>query len=109
MGFEIDGLDDLQEDLERLQNKIQEFDDLDGERVPFDELFPDQFMQKYTDANNIEEFFANSPWEVESQDEFEDVSETELDEYVDNHSRFRTWGQMKEKAGEEFVKKRMGF
>jgi hypothetical protein len=98
MGFEIDGLDDLQNDLERLQNRMQKFDDLDGERVPFDRLFSDKFTKKYTDADNIEGFFANSPWKIKSQGEFEDIPETELDEYVDNHSQFRTWGQMKGKA-----------
>lgn len=101
MGFNIDGLDDLIDDLENLQNEVNKVSEMDGE------LFPRQFMHQYTNAEDINEFFGNSPWEMETKEDFESIPVTELDRYVDEHSRFRTWGQMKDKAGSELVKRRL--
>lgn len=107
MGFDSSGFDDLISDLEDLQNKVENVNDMDEERVPFEELFPRSFMRQYTDAKNIDKFFRNSPWDTETQEDFESIPETELDRYVDEHSRFRTWEQMKNEAGSELVKRRL--
>lgn len=109
MGFSMDGFDDFIEDLESLQEDIERVDKMDGEHIPFDELFPQSFMRQYTDAQHIEEFFENGPWNVDTQEDFEAISETELDRYVDQHSRFRTWEQMKDRAGSELMKRRLNW
>lgn len=107
MGFEIDGLDELQDQLEDLQKNAEQ---LDGENeVPFDELFPEEFMRKYTDAETIEGFFDESSWNIESEEDFEQIPDQELDQYVDDHSRFRTWEQMQGEAATEWMKRQMGF
>ena len=92
-----DGFDELINDLERME------DELDGTEVPFSEIFSPPFMRKYTDAKNIDEFFANSPWQPSAEEEFDAIPTSELDHYVDDHSRFRTWEQMQSKAGNEWL------
>lgn len=103
----IDGFDDFANELRKLQNEVEKIGEMDGERISFGELFPPSFMKKYTDVVNIDEFLDNSPWEIESQKDFEEIPETEMDRYVDNHSRFRTWEQMKSEAGNELVKRKL--
>ncbi|PSP72213.1 hypothetical protein BRC86_12745 [Halobacteriales archaeon QS_3_64_16] len=61
MGFSIDGFDDFIEDLESLQEDIEQVDKMNGEHIPFDELFPQSFMRQYTDAQQIEEFLRMVP------------------------------------------------
>lgn len=94
--------DDFADELDELQKTAE---NLDGQQIPFDELFPQSFMQRYTDAENIDVFFDRSSWDIQDQEDFEAISEIELDRYVDQHSQFRTWEQMKSKAGEQWVKR----
>lgn len=83
--------------------------EIDGEKVPFDEIFTHRFMRRQTDAESIDEFFENSPWQPETPEEFDAIPVAELDRYVDEHSRFRTWEGMKSKAGNEWVKQKLNF
>ena len=106
MDIDTSGFDDLINEIEELEKTVNE---VDGERIPFDELFPRPFMQRYTDADDIEIFLDRSRWNIENQEDFEKIPETEFDEYVDNHSRFRTWEQMKSKAGNEWLSTRLDF
>ena len=84
-------------------------EEMNGKQVPFGELFPRSFMIRYTDSENIEEFFENSSWDIESEEDFEAIPEVEMDQHVDDHSRFRTWEQMMSKGGEEYVTRQLGF
>lgn len=104
MDIETSGFDDLIDEIEELERTVNS---IDGEQVPFDELFPRPFMQRYTDADDIDTFLDRSPWKVRTQEDFEEIPETKFDGYVDDHSRFRTWEQMKSKAGNEWLSNRI--
>lgn len=107
MSFEIDGLDDLQKRLEEMQDAARE---IDGENeIPLVELFPPSFMQKYTDFQDIEEFFDQSPWNVESQDDLEAIPQQEFDSYVSDTTQFDSGEEMQGKAVEEWAAKELGF
>lgn len=94
------------DDLEELSKKAQ---GLDGKNdVPLDELFPYGFMRRYTDFNSIDEFFEVGPWTVESEDDLEEIPEDEMDEYVDDHTRFPNWEQMIGTAREAWTAKQLG-
>lgn len=70
--------------------------------IPFEELFPTEFMQLYTDFDSIETFFAESPWEVEGHEDFKAIPDAPFDEYVDEHTNFPRWEVMYETAGQRF-------
>jgi len=107
MGLEIDGLDETIKSLEDMEQKAQE---LDGENeVPLSELFTDEFMGLYTDFESLEEFFEESPWEVESGDDIEAIPEDEMDSYVAEHTEFPHTDGMTSKAGSEWAAKQLGF
>jgi hypothetical protein len=63
--------------------------------VCFDELFNVRFMTKYTEFVTIEDFDL--------------IPEEELDEFVRSHTRFSNWREMLDKAGEEYVFRKLGF
>lgn len=106
MGIEIEGLDELQKELEKLTEQAE---NLHGENeVPMDELFTNGFMQTHTDFESLEEFFSNSPWEVETKDDFNKIPQSEFDAYVTKHTGFNDWDAMLSAAGREWITRQLG-
>ncbi|ENZ5662726.1 hypothetical protein ACGWY0_001965 [Enterococcus hirae] len=96
MKFELNGLDDLQKNLNQLSKNAKE---LDGEHsVPFDELFNEKFMIENTNFSNIDDF-----------SDIESIDDNELDNFVSSNTDFESWEDMKSAAGSEWVTKRLGF
>lgn len=60
--------------------------------------FSPQFMQRYTEFEDLEAFFEASPWNPETAPEFEAIPASELDEYVDEHTVFVDWRSMYQQA-----------
>lgn len=107
MKFEMSGFDELNKKLKDMEKAAKE---LDGENeVSFGELFNNSFMKKYTNSENVQVFFDNSGFKTDTDEEFEAIDQAELDSYVQSNSKFNTWEEMKGKAGEEYVVKKLGF
>lgn len=107
MSFEIDGLDELQDQLEGMKNAAEE---LDGENeIPFDELFTRSFMEPRTDFETFDELLEESMWEVNSEEDFLAIPDDEFDEYIAEHTIFDDWESMYTKATEKWVAKQLGF
>jgi hypothetical protein len=98
MDIEIEGLDDLKEQLEKTFN----------EEVPMVEVFNSEFMMMYTDFNSFEEFMESSIWTVESQEDFEAIPEDEFDEYVNEHTEFPSWEVMFETGQRQYFERKFG-
>lgn len=99
MPVEISGLDDLEDAIDRLVDRVESI----GGEVPIEELFPEEFMRTYSEFESFEEFVGESKWEVQTQEDFEGIPEGEFDEYVDSHTGFNDWETMLEAAGREYV------
>lgn len=101
MSVEIRGFEELADELDRLQDRI---DEVDGETtVTFDELFPADFMKTYTEFDSIQALFKASPWSVETGADFEAIPEDEFDRYVADHSEFDSWEAMLSAAAREWI------
>lgn len=108
MGFEVEtnGIEEAQDALSDIADNAQE---LDGENeVGFGELFTDAFMRKYTEFGSIDKFFEESPWAVESEEDFAAIPEADLDDYVDEHTAFPSWEEMLGTAGEQWMVDQLG-
>jgi hypothetical protein len=95
---------DLNKLLKDLEKKVQE---ASGE-VSFPELFNPNFMTTFTNFSSIDEFLKKSPFEVHSQEDFENIDTGELDKYVAENTKFSSWEEMKSKAGEMYMKYKLG-
>ncbi len=103
MGFELDtsGFDELRDKLEDLGAKG---DELDGSNeVSLPELFPETFMKKYTEFEDIEEFLEDSNFEIESNNEFDDIS----DEFVNSNTQFNGTEEMLSKGAQLWTKRQL--
>ncbi|EMA72646.1 hypothetical protein [Halorubrum distributum] len=100
MYFDTSGFDDLEDSIELV----------DGENeIEFEELFSHSFMRQYTKFDGIEEFFEESPWEVEDEEDFEEIPDDEFDEYVENTTILASWESMVEKAVEKWMADQIDF
>jgi hypothetical protein len=102
--IKITGLGEMQRKLERLQRRAQ---NLSGP-VPFEELFPPEFMRRYTQFKSIDEMFGAFGTPIESTEDVERIPDAEWDVYVTARTRFKSWKEMQSKAGEEYAERRLG-
>jgi hypothetical protein len=103
MGIRITGLDEFRRKLERLSRNAQ---NVNGP-VAFDDLFPPEFMRRYTDFPTIQAMADASGFKIESQEDFEAIPDADWDAFVRSRTRFQTWQDMQAKAGEEYVVRRL--
>jgi len=93
--------------LQKLQRKMEKLEGTNP--VPFRELFNTAFMSRYTQHTTIEEFFDAGGFVFETEEEFEKISEREVDKHVQAVTSFNTWQEMMTKAGEHWAAKKLGF
>jgi len=103
MGIKISGFDDFRRKLETLQRRAQ---NVSGP-VPFEDLFPPEFMRRYTDFKSIDEMFTELGTPIESAEDLKNIPEAKWEAFVKERTRFATWNAMQAKAGEEFIERRL--
>jgi hypothetical protein len=103
MGIKITGLDAFREKLNTLQRRAQSA----SGPVQFDDLFPPEFMRRYTDFKSIQEMFDSSGVKIESQQDFDGMPADTWDGLVSKRTRFKSWDEMQAKAGEEYIAGRL--
>jgi len=103
----IKGLDGLQRKLDDLANKAAEIDG--SHELSLTELFPDYFMLRFTQFSTMEEMFASSGFEINTQQDFENIPEDKWDSFIEAHTQFPSWYEMKQAAANEWIRKKMGF
>jgi len=102
----MDGIDDTIEDLQDLQAAAEE---LDGDNsVPMEEMFPPEFIREHTEFESFEEWLEGSQWQVDSQEDFEDIPDGPFDDYVAETSDFDDWDDMFGTAGREWAARELG-
>lgn len=105
MSIEFDS-SDFEKKLDELSKNA---DNISGtNKYSFEEIFTNQFMSKNTNSSTIEGFFNESPFEIDSQKDFDELPETELDKYVSEKTIFSSWSDMLGSASEKFLAKKLG-
>lgn len=91
-------------DLELRGNSIK------GENpVPFTELFPTLFMEKYTNFLAIKVMLNKSPFKIDTEEDFVAIDESLWDKFICDNTRFTTWEEMLQTAATEWTAKKLGF
>lgn len=99
--LEIKGLDELQ----KLQKRLEELDG--SHQIPFDEMFEPAFMIEFTDFTSIDEMFEASGYKVENDEDFAAIPDAEWDQFVARTTRFASWEEMQQEAGNRWVQKKL--
>ncbi len=101
----MNGIDKAINDLKRMQRNLKEVEG--SHNYKFSELFPEDFMKEYTNAENINDFFEKSGFDFSSQEAFRSIDIEELDKYISNNSKFSSWEEMKSKAATILLNKKI--
>lgn len=100
------GFNDLEKHLNKMSKAAKE---LDGDNeIPFNELFPSNFISTHTDYSSMEDFVSASGLDFSNQEAFEAIEESVLDNFVASHSTFDSWKDMLSSASERWVAKKLG-
>jgi hypothetical protein len=67
------------------------------------DVFPDEFVQEYTESESIDAFFDQKSWSVSTFGDLEAIPLSELDDLVGEQSTFDSWAAMAQAAGDEFA------
>lgn len=102
MSVQIEGFEELAEQMDDLSASL----DVDQD-IPMEELFTDGFMATNTEFDSISDFFEESPWTIESEEDFQSIDEDEFDRYVDKHTGFSSWEAMLSAAAREWLTRQM--
>ncbi|UUX34716.1 hypothetical protein [Fundicoccus culcitae] len=100
--MKISGLNELQKEFANLQKNAEKLEGLNC--IPFDDLFNHTFMMTYTKFNSIDDFFNNSQFDTNN---FDEINDSELDEYVNKFSSFANWNDMMESATVDYIEKHL--
>lgn len=79
--------------------------DVDPQRVEvaLEQLCGPAFMRVHSGFDSFDQFLDESPWTVETHDDFEEIPTARFDEYVAEHTTFDTWEAMLSTAGRQWV------
>lgn len=102
--FEIKGLDEIERALDDLARRSE---NLSGP-VQFSELFPPEFMRRYTEFVHIDELAEASGFACESTEDFERIPEDAWNAHIVASTRFSSWVEMKDVAAKEYAQRRLG-
>ena len=103
--MKFEGLGDLQKLLDGMKNKIKQ--ELEGE-VTLSSLLTDEFIEKYTCFQNLEEFISKCPYPFTTEDKHTKYFKDEqLDKFIKEYTYFTSWGKLIQDAEEEYAASRV--
>jgi hypothetical protein len=92
MPVDLRGFDDLKRRADEIKRK--------GEAgVQLNDLFPPDFMMKYTNFGSIDEMAEASESDIKSMNDFDKIPA----DFVRKNTRFSSWGEMTKTATEQWV------
>jgi len=100
MGIKVGGFDDLQRKLKKLTKDLKK---IEGTReLSLEQLLPPEFISRHSQFSSVQELFNAGPFNIESQDDFENLDPAEMDRFIDSNTDFSGWEEMKARAGEKY-------
>lgn len=104
--IKIKGLDKLEKQLKQMEKGAKELGRT--KHVSFGELFTTSFMRKYTSFSSMDELLAAGGYNIESQEDFEAIPDTEFDKHIAATTKFRNWEEMLSEATTQYVTRKLG-
>lgn len=107
MKFKVTGIDAVQRRFKEMARAAEE---LNGEhQVSLDDLFSEEFMNNNTRYDSLDDFFDAAGFKIESQQDFDDLPEDELDAKVQELTKYQSWDDFKHEAIAHYTFSKLGF
>lgn len=106
MSIRLKGFDEMKRKLHDLCTRAER---LHGEHeIDFNDLFPTDFVRRFTDFLTLDELFAASGFKIESTADFEKIPTDQWDTFIQRNTLFGSWQEMQEKAMGEWMARQIG-
>ncbi|WP_002746296.1 hypothetical protein [Leptospira mayottensis] len=100
--IKLEGFDEFQNGLKNLENNLKKLSE--KKEIGFLELFPTEFMSKYTDYSSVEEMFSSSGFVINSEDDFTKLEKSpDWDAFVSQNTKFNSWEEMINFASDIYI------
>lgn len=107
--FKTEGFDELEKELKRLERNVSKpAEEFNGD-VGLEKLLDADFIKKHTKFDNADSWLTAGGFTFETQEEYDNLDENELDSYVRNSSDFSSWQAMLESAAEIAITRSLDF
>lgn len=106
MSSKMTDFEKAQQTLEELSNNA---DKLNGQSVPFSEIFTESFLIEHSSFTSFDQLIAASGFSVKSQKCFEAIPDDEWDEFILINTRFDSWQEMIDVAGLCYARNKYSF
>ncbi|MDP4126025.1 MAG: hypothetical protein Q8912_03680 [Bacillota bacterium] len=93
-------------DLERVTAEIEKSERKFSGMVSFNDLFTSSFMTAHTQFPNFKELLDAGKYNVNSLADFNNILNTEFDNFINSKTNFKTWQEMQSCAVDEYFKKK---
>jgi len=103
--MKIKGLDEVQRNLRKLSERAQALHGTHSVRV--EEILTPDFVQAHTRYGSVDEWFAASPFKIETREDLEAIPDEAWGEYVRTTTDFDAWQEMLEAAGAHYVQAKL--
>ena len=90
-------------DLEKYQKKLDKLSKMDS--IPLDKLFTNNFILKYTNFSNSDDFFGAC--NIHTNQDLKQISDSELNDLVSKFTKFNSWQEMIDTSVAEYMKKQL--
>ncbi|WP_106766875.1 hypothetical protein [Paenibacillus faecalis] len=107
MNIEFGELDHLDKKLKDIQENTKKLSNFERE-VHTDDLFPESFVQMYSDFSSLQELLKAAGYEGQSQEEFESFVQKDFDAFLADHSKLSSWQEFQDKAVAAYVARLLG-
>jgi len=103
--FEIRGLHEAMRSIKRMRDNVRL---LEGQHnMKTSDLFAPDFMRRYTKVASFDALIDAGGFTVESQADFDAISDAAWEKVVREHTSFSSWQDMLGKAAEEYVSRQL--
>lgn len=93
----------------KLNSRIKAINELNETiEVSFEDLFTHEFISNTTDFSNFSEFLEAGKFVINSPEDFNSISLSELDEHIISTTDFSSWEEMHDAAIEEYIASQVG-
>ena len=90
-------------EFEELKSKFKQLEERN--KMSFEELFPDDFIKKHTKSKNLNDFFKNSGFKIDSAEDFAAIPDNSWEEYIIENTQFTSWLAMQKTAHDQWLAK----
>lgn len=104
--IEFSGLSEFQKQINEMEKAAEELEKT--EEISFSELFADSFMKENTDFSTLDEMFEAFGYSNFTQEEFDRIPDEEIDLKFSKSTKFNSWQEMLNTAGEIYVSNKLG-